>query len=75
MSYRVLVLPPIERMTLPVLRKIRDLVAGGATVLGPKPRHTPGLAGSLSQIGAAVQVSQVSSQTVRNLLVTAGRSV
>jgi len=45
MSYRVLVLPPIERMTLPVLRKIRDLVAGGATVLGPKPRHTPGLAG------------------------------
>jgi hypothetical protein len=45
MSYRVLVLPPIERMTLPALRKIRDLVAGGATVLGPKPRKTPSLAG------------------------------
>jgi len=45
MSYRVLVLPPIESMTLPVLRKIRDLVAGGATVLGPKPRKTPSLAG------------------------------
>ncbi len=45
MSYRVLVLPPIDRMTLPVLRKIRDLVAAGATVLGPKPRKTPSLAG------------------------------
>src|ERR1017187_3413478 len=32
-------------MTLPVLRKIRDLVAAGATVLGPKPRKTPSLAG------------------------------
>src|ERR1035437_9261800 len=45
MSYRVLVLPRIERMTLPVLRKIRDLVAGGATVLGPRPRKKPSLAG------------------------------
>ena len=45
MSYRVLVLPPIDRMTLPVLRKIRGLVAGGATVLGPKPLRCPGLTG------------------------------
>jgi len=44
MSYRMLVLPEIDRMTLPVLRKIRDLVAGGATVVGPKPVKSPSLA-------------------------------
>lgn len=44
-SYRVLVLPEVERMTLPVLRKIRELVGKGATVLGPKPLKSPGLAG------------------------------
>lgn len=44
-SYRVLVLPEVERMTVPVLRKIRELVSGGATVLGPKPMKTPSLAG------------------------------
>jgi hypothetical protein len=45
MSYRMLVLPPIQSMTLPVLRKIRELVAGGATVLGPKPLKSPSLTG------------------------------
>ncbi|HZE16141.1 MAG TPA: glycosyl hydrolase, partial [Mycobacterium sp.] len=45
MSYRVLVLPQIDRMTPPVLRKIRDLVAGGATVIGPRPVRSPSLAG------------------------------
>ena len=45
MSYRVLVLPPIDRMTLPVLRKVRDLVVGGATVVGPRPMASPSLAG------------------------------
>ena len=45
MSYRVLVLPEIDRMTLPVLRKIRELVRNGATVVGPKPRQSPSLTG------------------------------
>lgn len=45
MSYRAIVLPPTDAMTLPVLRKIRDLVAAGATVVGPKPTHSPSLAG------------------------------
>src|SRR5262249_5176554 len=45
MSYRLLVLPEIDRMTLPVLRKIRELVRDGATVLGPKPVQSPSLAG------------------------------
>jgi hypothetical protein len=32
-------------MTLPVLRKIRELVQNGATVLGPRPLQSPSLAG------------------------------
>ncbi|HEX6626002.1 MAG TPA: glycosyl hydrolase, partial [Pyrinomonadaceae bacterium] len=44
-SYRVLVLPEVDRMTVPVLRKIRELVSGGATVLGPKPAKSPSLGG------------------------------
>jgi hypothetical protein len=45
MSYRVLVLPEIDRMTLAVLRKIRELIRNGATVLGPKPQQSPSLTG------------------------------
>ena len=45
MSYRVLVLPPIDRMTLPVLRKIGELARGGATVVGPRPMESPSLVG------------------------------
>ncbi len=44
MSYSVLVLPDtLTRLTPPVLRKIRDLVLAGATVVGPKPIGSPGL--------------------------------
>jgi hypothetical protein len=44
MSYRVLVLDPRSRhMSLPVLRKIRDLVNAGAVVVGSKPTDTPSL--------------------------------
>ena len=45
MSYRVLVLPPQDRMTLPVLKKIAKLVRDGAVVYGPKPRRSPSLRG------------------------------
>jgi hypothetical protein len=45
MSYGVLVLPQTERMRPELLRKLRDLVAGGATVLGPRPIGSPSLAG------------------------------
>jgi hypothetical protein len=45
MSYRVLALDPNSRhMSLPVLRKIRDLVNNGALVVGPKPVESPSLA-------------------------------
>jgi len=45
MHYRVLALDPhAEHMSLPVLRKIRDLVQAGAIVCGAKPTQTPSLA-------------------------------
>ncbi len=37
MNYRVLVLPKRDVISMPVLKKIRKLVAAGATVVGPKP--------------------------------------
>jgi hypothetical protein len=43
MSYRVLVLPPTDVMTPRVAEKIKELVAGGATVIGPKPTRSPSL--------------------------------
>jgi hypothetical protein len=44
MSYRVLALDPNSRhMSLPVLKKIRDLVNDGAVVVGPKPTDSPSL--------------------------------
>jgi hypothetical protein len=44
MSYRVLVLPEyVDQVTVPVLRKIRDLVAAGATLIAPRPTKSPSL--------------------------------
>jgi hypothetical protein len=40
MSYRLLVLPRRSAISLPVLRKLKELVAAGATVLGPKPAQS-----------------------------------
>jgi hypothetical protein len=50
MSYRVLVLPEVETMTLGLLRKIKELSAAGATIVaGAKPpRKSP----SLTDMGA-----------------------
>lgn len=43
MNYRVLVLPDLPSMTPTLLRKIKDLVTAGATVIGPKPIMSPSL--------------------------------
>ena len=43
MSYRLLVLPNRTNISLPVLRKIRELVRAGATVVGPRPKTATGL--------------------------------
>ena len=42
-TYRVLVLPPLTTMRPEVLRKIRDLVQAGATVVGSAPSRSPSL--------------------------------
>jgi phage protein U len=51
------------------------LLTSGIGQTGIKTLFGADMAGSLSQIGAAVQIGQVQSQTVGNLLATAGRSV
>ena len=43
MSYRVLVLPTRSAISLPVLRKVQELLAQGITVIGPKPEQATGL--------------------------------
>lgn len=43
MSYRVLVLADHERINLAVLRKVKELVTAGATVIGPRPIGATGL--------------------------------
>ena len=45
MRYHVLVLPERETMTPALLRKVQQLVADGATVIGPPPLKSPGLSG------------------------------
>jgi hypothetical protein len=45
MTYMVLVLPERESMTPGLAKKVKDLIEGGATVIGPPPRKSPSLAG------------------------------
>ena len=60
MSYRVLVLPPSERHTPRVLRKLKELAEAGATLVGPKPTQSPSLEnfpacdGEVQQLAAAL---------------------
>lgn len=42
-AYRLLVLPAFDTMTPGLLRKIKELVEAGATVVGEPPRKSPGL--------------------------------
>ncbi|PYV79708.1 MAG: glycoside hydrolase [Acidobacteria bacterium] len=46
MSYKALVIPDdIDRLTLPVVRQIRELVDAGAIVIAPRPGKSPSLTG------------------------------
>ena len=42
-SYAALALPDYPAISLPVLRKVREMVLAGATVVGPKPQRASGL--------------------------------
>ena len=45
-SYAVLILPPDDmNMTPQLLECLRKFVRAGATVVGPRPQHSPSLAG------------------------------
>ena len=45
-NYAVLILPPDDvNMTPQMLECLRKLVRAGATVVGPRPQHSPSLAG------------------------------
>lgn len=43
MKYRILVLPKLKTIRPELLRKIKELVNEGATVLGPRPSRSPSL--------------------------------
>jgi hypothetical protein len=56
MTYEVLVLDDnAKKMSLPVLRKIRDLARAGATITGARPEKTPSLSDSQSEFAALVK--------------------
>jgi hypothetical protein len=56
MSYEVLVLDEnAKKMSLPVLRKIRDLARAGATIAGVKPEKTPSLSDNQAEFAAIVK--------------------
>lgn len=42
-AYRLLVLPAFDTMTPALLRKVKELVEAGATVVGPPPKKSPSL--------------------------------
>jgi hypothetical protein len=50
MQYAILVLPQTEQMSLSLLKKIKELVAGGAIVVGPKPEQSPGLVAADAEV-------------------------
>jgi hypothetical protein len=79
MAYRVLVLDPRARhMTLPVLRKIRELVREGALVVGSKPSDSPSLSDSQAEfqtIADEVWGSGAGDHAYGNGTVYAGRTL
>jgi hypothetical protein len=59
MNYRVLVLPETDQIRPELLRKIRELVAGGATVVGRRPVRSPSL---MRQPEADAEVAQLATE-------------
>ena len=43
MSYKLLVLPPLDNMRPELLEKIRDMVRAGGNIYGPPPAYSPSL--------------------------------
>ncbi len=64
MSYKILVLPPLETMRPELLKKIEELVKLGGTVLGPKPLRSPSLE---NHTQADQQVQQIADKLWGNI--------
>jgi hypothetical protein len=72
MEYRVLALDAsTHRVSVPVLRKIRDLVRAGVVVLGGKPTRTPSLADNDGEFRAIV--AELWGETPGNRAVGSGK--
>jgi len=86
MNYRVLVLPEREVISLPVLQKLAELVAAGATVIGPKPvksqtlQNYPGEDAEIAAIANPLWAGQtgagrvIAGKTAREVLLADGVS-
>ena len=78
-NYRLLVLDRSTRqMTAPVLKKISDLVKGGAVVVGSKPESTPSLADDAAEfelIASELWPSEKSATVVGKGMVYSGYSL
>ena len=79
MSYRVLALDSNSAyMSLPVLRKINELVNAGAIVMGPKPISSPSLSDDqqeFASIAGKLWTNEKGVNTISNGKVYAGQSV
>lgn len=54
-SYRLLVLPPRDSISLPALRAVRRLVGDGAVVVGPRPDRITGLSAASGEADSDVR--------------------
>ncbi|MEI8084300.1 MAG: glycosylhydrolase-like jelly roll fold domain-containing protein [Actinomycetes bacterium] len=79
MSYRVLVLPDVETMTPALLRKVKELIEAGATVVGGRaPRKSPSLTdypacdAEVQQLTELWQGKIVTDKTAEQLLAARG---
>ena len=57
-KYRILVMPDHGFLRPEFARKVRDLVREGATIVGPKPKHTPSLEGFPSSEEEVVAIGE-----------------
>jgi hypothetical protein len=73
MSYRVLVLRDQKAISLPALRKVKELVEAGATVVGPKPTEAASLRDGDAEVkGIAAKLRIVTDKPAREVLLAAG---